>query len=327
MATSKKPPASHKRLRTCSTSCPDLSNPEAGVFTKLYPSDGVPSAAFYIHRSVSSQTFGGSDTPLSDLSDARGIPRSMSMTGEALGSLDEDEDGDTESQLRAKKLARSRELARRRRQHQTESLRTLGDETDKLSSALELAKTLQWGLRESRHSAIQRLAEVDVDVLSVSSDAIADPTYSMSAALHEEAVRFLDSEQAACTSLRRSKEDCMALLRCAEAVLAGATSNPAIAELVGVLRLTHEQAVQIVAQRESIVALASQGRAMRENLRVALAGGPSPDGSGTLRCPIAYFPLFGRVSSRLNNCGLAATGCVTSCACTCTCASSCLPTP
>jgi hypothetical protein len=63
----------------------------------------VPSAAFYIHRSVSSQTFGGSDTPLSDLSDARGIPRSMSMTGEALGSLDEDEDGDTESQLRAKK--------------------------------------------------------------------------------------------------------------------------------------------------------------------------------------------------------------------------------
>ncbi len=80
-----------------------------------------------------------------------------------------------------------------------------------------------------------------MDVLSVSSDAIADPTYSMSAALHEEAVRFLDSEQAACTSLRRSKEDCMALLRCAEAVLAGATSNPAIAELVGVLRLTHEQ--------------------------------------------------------------------------------------
>ncbi len=36
MATAKKPPASHKRLRTCSTSCPDLSNPEAGVFTKLY---------------------------------------------------------------------------------------------------------------------------------------------------------------------------------------------------------------------------------------------------------------------------------------------------
>jgi hypothetical protein len=69
-----------------------------------YPSEGAPAAAFYMQRSVSSQTFGGSDTPLSgEYGDLRGIPRSMSMTGDALGSLDEDEDGDTESQLRAKK--------------------------------------------------------------------------------------------------------------------------------------------------------------------------------------------------------------------------------
>ncbi len=88
---------------------------------------------------------------------------------------------------------------------------------------------------------VSLVAEVDVDVLSVSSDAIANPKYSMSAALHAEAVKYLDSEQAACASLRRSKEDCVALLTCAEAVLAGSTTNPAIAELVGVLRLTREQ--------------------------------------------------------------------------------------
>jgi hypothetical protein len=98
-AASTKAGNNNKRLRTCSTSCPDLSNPAAVVFSKLYPASDDVNPAALMHRSVSSQAFGAAPLDF----DVRGLPRSLSGDGFALGSLYEDEDGDTDAQLRAKK--------------------------------------------------------------------------------------------------------------------------------------------------------------------------------------------------------------------------------
>ncbi len=86
----------------------------------------------------------------------------------------------------------------------------------------------------------QSVAVLDVDFLSVSATALTSSSYSMSSAMHAEAVRNLDSEQRACDSLRRSKVDCVAMLRCAKAVLYG-TNDPVLAELVAVSGMTAEQ--------------------------------------------------------------------------------------
>ncbi len=116
----RKPVTERKRLRTCSTSCPDLSNPEAGVFSKHLPHDSdkaavklseVKSAVF--HRSVSSGAFagdGGSAKGRQGLDYMSLFARAGSMEGmtrgysdSGLASLYEDDEGDDESQSRAKK--------------------------------------------------------------------------------------------------------------------------------------------------------------------------------------------------------------------------------
>ena len=62
--------------------------------------------------------------------------------------------------------------------------------------------------------------------------------------MHSDAVRCLDSEQRACEVLRRSKVDCVAMLKCAQAVLFG-SSDPVVAEMVMITRMTVEQVRQL----------------------------------------------------------------------------------
>jgi hypothetical protein len=113
-APGRKAAVDRKRLRTCSTSCPDLSNPEAGVFSKYLPASSAAASAILsnfpaaIHRSVSSSMVESGGLAGGN---AGMYSRTMSFpyvsSSEALGSLYEDEEGDDEAQLRAKKYGTS----------------------------------------------------------------------------------------------------------------------------------------------------------------------------------------------------------------------------